>query len=747
MNNMYSTPQHVDDDRTAPPYIWGIIRREWYVWLPMIVGIYVAVNGFYSNWTSWLMPTMQVPLTFTGDGLSVAVFLQRQLEGPWFFENARMGYPFVSTLYEYPKPLFDMLMTKVVGLFAPSWLEAYAWLYVLGYLPIAITSYAVLRSWRVPMSWSVIGAVAFDFVSAHHERINHMAYVWYFFVPVVCAYAWRIWRGESPWGSRRWHTIIFFLIVGFFNAYWTFMTSFVILVASLASAQLHQEWRRLRDGLLIIVVLAIGLIINYAPSWSYLYVYPTDVALARPIEDSETLALWLSAVITPAPLYSAWGQQYHAFLVQQGMATEHDYNAFVASIGIIVLLGSLMRRLLGRTVDSFRLFLAVIAISIMLYAMVGGIGLGVSLYITSFVRGINRIMFFLSFIGITTVVWSIPRIIVHFPLQYRWVQWLVIGGVCTTIWYDSAFAQGAYQQRSWSDRTAEWQHATTFYRETQQLIGADAAIYQLPVVSFPEVDGEYRQTRCYLYSTLFCSHGNIQGRDAHQFYVALQAEPMERQIDVVARLGFDAIEITRNLHADRYPTLEADVQRVLGRGPDIVSPDGNVALYTITPTGPRYAGRSVAEVVAQSQFLQEDLQLTQRADITIPIDFARPWWPGSVLSVSGMEDYTPEGRWNNAIQKRIVVRMAQPLPPQFRISVEGRAWNKAVGAPVYVSVGAVRSQMVFGHELSTQTVEIVQPDRRANAIVLEPPYQGRASERDFRHISLFVRRLVITPIP
>jgi phosphoglycerol transferase len=709
--------------------------------------MYVLVNGFYSNWTSWLVPNMQVPLTFVGDGLSVAVFLQRQLEGSWFFENMRMGYPFVSTLYEYPKPLFDMLMTKFVGLFSPSWIEAYAWLYLLGYVPIFVAAYAVLRSWQVSIAWSVIGALAFDMMSTHHERLNHMAYVWYFFVPIVCAYAWRIWRGESLWDkSYRWRNVMFFVIIGFFNAYWTFMTSLVMILASLGGALRERNWRILRDGVIVVAVIAVGLVINYTPSWSYNFFDPTDISLARKIEDSDTFALWLSAVITPAPLYTALGQSYNAFLLAQGMASEHDYNPFLASIGLAGLMLVLPQRLLGRNVHPFLLFLATISIGIMLYAMVGGIGLGVSLYVTSFVRGINRIMFYLSFIGIAALVWGLSRLLGRLPAHHRWLHWPIVGLALVSVWHDSALSQVHYEEQTWSARQQQWQRESVFYRDAQQLIGATAAVYQLPIVSFPEVDGEYRQTRCYLYSTLFCSHGTFHGRDAHQFFVALQAEPMARQVDIAARLGFDAIEITRNLFADRYPTLEADLQQVLGRGPDLVSPDGQIALYKLTPTGPRQARRSIADVVAQSQFLRDEYQLTQRDDIAIPIDFGRPWWPGSVHAVSGMDEYTPEGRWNNATQRRIVIRFTQDLPDAFHLHITGRAWNKAVGAPIEIRVANMQSQMVFGHELSTQQVEI-RGHRRTNTLIIVPPYQGRASERDLRYISLFVRTIQITPLP
>jgi hypothetical protein len=92
--------------------------------------------------------------------------------------------------------------------------------------------------------------------------------------------------------------------------------------------------------------------------------------------------------------------------------------------------------------------------------------------------------------------------------------------------------------------------------------------------------------------------------------------------------------------------------------------------------------------------LRDEYQLTQRDDIAIPIDFGRPWWPGSVHAVSGMDEYTPEGRWNNAIQRRIVIRFTQDLPDAFHLHITGRAWSKAVGAPIEIRVANMQSQMV-----------------------------------------------------
>jgi hypothetical protein len=65
---------------------------------------------------------------------------------------------------------------------------------------------------------------------------------------------------------------------------------------------------------------------------------------------------------------------------------------------------------------------------------------------------------------------------------------------------------------------------------------------------------------------------------------------------------------------------------------------------------------------------------------------------------------------------------------------------------VIVRVADTQAQMPFGHELTTQQVEM-RGHRRGHTLILVPPYQGRASDRDLRYISLFVRTIQITPLP
>ena len=102
-----------------------ILKDEVVYWLPMVIATYVLINGYLSGWTSYLLPEMRVPLTFSGDGLLFGMFIQRQIEGFWYFENMRSGYPFVSSFYNFPMSFLDPLTIKLIGWMTPSWYAIY----------------------------------------------------------------------------------------------------------------------------------------------------------------------------------------------------------------------------------------------------------------------------------------------------------------------------------------------------------------------------------------------------------------------------------------------------------------------------------------------------------------------------------------------------------------------------------------------------------------------------------------------
>ncbi|MFZ9858289.1 MAG: DUF7024 domain-containing protein [Roseiflexaceae bacterium] len=715
----------------------------------MALVIYLYVNGYYSGWTAWLTPNTSIPLLYSADALFIAPYMQRQLEGGWYFESVRMGYPFVATLYDFPSTFAEMSLLTLMQWAWPSWIEAYHWWYVSSYVLVFVVTYVVFRHWQIQPLWAVIGALAFNFMPFHHDRIAHPYFFWYFIVPIVYAYGLKFWQGQLlRW--RHWSSVghvLLFGAIGTFYVYWSVMSSAVLLVTSLVGSAVRRNWRIALQGVVLTSCMIAGLFLSYLPSLQFAQQNPTNMPLVREVEDSEKFALWPIALLTPAPAHTPIGQAYQRFLDNQGLPSEHNINTFLSALGLIIALSALALQLIGRETSAFLRFFAVIVLGLTLYAAVGGLGLTVSLYITSLIRATNRIIVFISFAGIVTAIYAIQHLHNTYAVNRPWLSWMLASITLVVIWFDAPMAAGPYRNADWSSRTTAWEQERRFFVESEQALGEGAAVYQLPALFFPEGDMEpaYGQMRCFLFTRMLCSHGDVFGRDGYLFYRELQHVPIQQQLEIVARLGFDGVMISRNYYREN-PGFEQELAVQLG-APLVVSADQSLALYRMMPTGPKIPGRTLAQVVEQSEFLQSEYQIRQQTAMTTPIDFWRPWLPQSVRYVRGLYDAESRGRWNDGKSARqVTIVFREPLPDQFRLDITALAWGRSVGAPVEVVVGASTAEIRFGHELSTQSVNLTNPTA-AMHVTLIPPFRERASAQDYRYLSFLIHQMVITPIP
>lgn len=741
----------MDTHNILPAQSWrATMRREWYIWLPFTLAIYVFVNGYYSGWTSWLTPNTDVPLLVGSDALAMAAYIQRQLDGFWYFENTRSGYPFVSTMYDFPSTFADMAIIRTMQWALTSWIEIYHWFHISSYVLVFVSTYAVFRHWNIQPIWAVLGALAFDFMPFHHERIPHFYFFWYFIVPIVYAYAWHFWQGNM-WPWRQWSSllhVVFFGVVGTLFVYWAVMSSTVLMLAGVCGSIVRRNWQIVIQSTVLIGCMIAGLLISYAPSLRYTQMNPTNMPLVREVEDSDRFALWPVALITPAPANTPLGVAYSQFLDNLQLPSEHNINAFIGAIGLLIAFVAFLLHLLGREMPSFLRFLAVMAIGLTLYAAVGSLGLTISMYVTSFIRATNRIFVFISFAGIAACMYAIQQLHRTYGQRRPWIMSLIGVAVVASIWFDAPMSAGSYRNATWEQRVSGWAKERSFFVESEQILGSGSAIYQLPALFFPEGDYigfSYGQMRCYTYTSLYCSHGDVFGRDGYLFFRELQRLPIDQQLDIVARLGFDGVMISRPYFGNNSP-VEREIVAKLGK-PVLERDDETVALYRITPTGPQIPGRTLAEIVEQSGFLRTEYAIRQQTAITTPIEFWRPWLPGSVRYVRGLYDSEPRGRWNNGKSAhQVTIVFNEPLPPRFRLEITALAWERSVGAPVRIKVGSTSAEMSFGHEFSTQSVTLTN-ETGANRMFLVPPYRERASDTDYRYLSFLLNQITITPLP
>lgn len=99
----------------------------------------------------------------------------------------------------------------------------------------------------------------------------------------------------------------------------------------------------------------------------------------------------------------------------------------------------------------------------------------------------------------------------------------------------------------------------------------------------------------------------MKGRAADLFFRALAEAPLERQIEVARRIGFSGIYIDRRGYADGGAAIEAELTRLLGGPPDLISDNKQQIFYELTRNGaavaPVPAGLSVDQIITRAGFV------------------------------------------------------------------------------------------------------------------------------------------------
>lgn len=124
-------------------------------------------------------------------------------------------------------------------------------------------------------------------------------------------------------------------------------------------------------------------------------------------------------------------------------------------------------------------------------------------------------------------------------------------------------------------------------------------------------------------------------------------------------------------------------------------------------------------------FYQRVKNLNQTPDsVRYPADrimFDIEGFPQQVKAVRGISWQEPWGRWSNAnIEPAVTVVYKQPLPDAFDLTLVARASAANVGKNIIVRAGKETRTLVFGSEVSTQTVHFSATGKPKELIITPP---------------------------
>jgi len=612
------------------------------------------------------------------DGLFLTAYVKVLAETGWDFHSENLGRPFGAELYEFPVPnAIHFLIVRLLLFVIPN-VGAALNVWILLQIPLAaVTAYAVFSRLRLSRSASIVVAILFALLPYRFLR-----YEIYFLVPLAILVAFWIAEGKrflhsSPVAGRRRPMLMKRMVVAAVicisiacdNQYYALFALLIFVAAAVQSVIVKRNGiAGLLPTVLLCGVIVSGVGLNILPSFVYEKQHPEAYeSYIRSPYESELYGLTIAQLVLPVPHHRldelAQARRYYdkqfPLLVNENTSAS---LGLAATAGFAILIGIALAW--NRRSSPSKPPLAIAAslnLTCVLLGTVGGVGALFSYYVTDLIRAWNRIDPFIAFLCLLAfgalLDWLRRRYVPEpsrRPLAYATLA-LVL--VAATLEQTSAGNVPPYARDASLFRTHR-----QFVERVARTVPANAEIYELPYVHFPEGPpvlglGQYDELFPFLHSTtLRWSFGAPSSTGSGQWQAELARVPDGDLAWRLAAAGFSGIVVMRAGYADRGAAVETLVRKATGSSA-IVSNDGAWAFYDLSPIVARM--RSVPDGAAG------------QADVLNPV-IAR-FGPGCFYAESLGEEHWRWCRHDGSLEFDNPMAVARHEIVRFRIETGERA--------------------------------------------------------------------------
>lgn len=740
-----------------------ILRFEWSIWLFFSLGAFFIASILMTGWPSGLIPNMRYPYEYSVDGLFCLTLIKRLIEGGWIFINNRVGFPFGGNLLDYPVPdTGSLLILKVLGTLFGSPQAAMNLFFLLGFPVTFICSYVFLRIIGISRSFSVAASLLFVFLPFHFQRIGHLFYTWYFVVPIFFYFGFLFFFLKPQYLKSRefryrviLRTVILF-VLAFFGVYYAFFGCMIIFVSAVAGAIKNKSYRCFIVGFIALSIVILGVLINVVPNIQHKMVMsPNTEVIDRGPTDSEKYGLKLVQMFLPHQGHRVGYLNNIAerYKIHFPLVNENATSALgvVGAVGFVFLLGVAFVLMCGLQVDPRLIFFSITTIFLFSFATIGGFSVLFALAVSSMLRAWNRISVFIGFGAITSAFLILQISLKRFFSETQAKKMMLpiaIGLSILGFWDQTSRTPVLYND---SIRvTFESDHS--FIKDIEAIVPSKSAIYQLPYMAFPEVPPlnqltDYGLFKGFLHSrSLRWSYGGIKGREGDLFFRALAQQPLQKQVEVVTKLGFVGIYIDRRGYEDYGRGLEEQLQKILGSGPQLQSSDKNLVFFKIIHPGTLMKeGLSPQEIMKKAGFDQYGMRY--QATLAEGIDFRRSDLPVFVKEIKGLSGTEPWGRWSDGkLSKSVEIKFFKSLPVSFTLVLRAMSFGPNSVAPVRIQVSDHVETVIFSGSMEEKRIRVVTKDPvfKIEIFPLFPKSPSSAGvNSDTRELGICVERIWI----
>ena len=469
--------------------------------------------------------------------------------------------------------------------------------FFLSYVTVFIGSFAGSRMLRMGRRSAVAVGVLYAFLPFHYlHGPGHLFLASYGSVPLWVALSvrqmgdrplvealpgFRSPRGWLRWVGRPSHlaTVGVVLLGATSGIYYAAFMVATFVAVGVVSAVARSDLRRAA----VMVGLAVGSVAvvaaQFVPTWLlHRRIGSNSAIVERGLHNIEYYSLKLSDLVLPVQGHRlGWFADLRAESLEMALLGERaEAVGMVGVVGLVVLFGVVVVRLVRGQPGDRHGALGLVAGSSFVLATVGGGATVVGVLGFSFLRAWSRISVVIAFCALVAVGLLFDRLVQRMG-SGRATALLVVVVVIGVIDTNPGFPFGAYE-----DSAAVWSSDRAFVSEVEGLLGADAELFQMPVIPFPEHPPvhrmvDYDHLRGYLHSdTLGWSYGGVKGRAA-DWQQRLDGLPLAEVAWAVAGVGFEGLWVDRHGYPD--PGV---IEEQLG-APGIGSADGRLVVYDLRP--------------------------------------------------------------------------------------------------------------------------------------------------------------------
>ena len=538
-------------------------------------------------WGAWLLRIWEMPKRLPFDTRSDATLISMMVknieERGWYFNQPRLGAPFGQQFYDFPHggESFQLFAMKILTAIVGDWGLAMNLYFFLGFGVLSSVTFLVLRHLRFPAVPAGIAALIFTFLPYHftHGQM-HLWRSTYYSAPLaalllVWATAWRErflidperpglwpWRGNLR-RRRVAGAVAVAVVIAGTETMTTGFTMTLLAAGAIVGAIRWREPQRLAVAAALVLVMAITFGLLSYPTLNFFRAHGTnDQAARRLVTESELYGLKLTRLVTP--------QGGHRNDVLSSIGAKAQEDSFVRSeggqalgiLGTAGFFGALWGAFAGRwrrdrpdtrpgwDRSALREQATTVTLLALLFGVIAGFSVILAMVGFAQIRVWNRIMLLIAFFAMVVVLLWSEQLIARIRTRYTNPKPL-LAGLAVVVLAFGLWDGIPPQRKSYAEIEARHANDRAFVAQIEEVLPEGAAIFQLPIMEFPEVQPigrilDYDPLRGFLADsgTLRWSYGSIKGRPDAAWQVKLRDEigPIGA-LPALLGLGFQGIWI------------------------------------------------------------------------------------------------------------------------------------------------------------------------------------------------------------